>query len=101
MHRVDSIFERDVGLEGPAWAREALCRTEDPAIFFGPNRFEPKHERIAREEAAKKVCRQCPCMAACRSHAIATGESYGVWGGLGEADRREMLAHDPSVATAV
>jgi len=78
-------------LQEPAWARDARCRTADPAIFFGPNRFEPKHERLQREKQAIAICRTCPCILECRAHAVAEGESYGVWGGLGEAERREMI----------
>jgi WhiB family redox-sensing transcriptional regulator len=74
------------------WDGEARCRTEDPTLFFGPNRFEPKRERLAREAAAKSVCATCPAIAACREHALTTGEMYGVWGGLGEADRRMLIA---------
>lgn len=83
------------------WDHQAGCRTHDPALFFGPNRFEPKRERLAREAEAKAVCATCPCLAACREYALSAGELYGVWGGLGEADRRELLADRGSIATAV
>ncbi len=82
----------------PEWTLEARCRREDPALFFGPNRFEPKRERLARESAAKAICVECPCVQACREHAIATGETYGVWGGLGESDRRELIEHHSPLA---
>lgn len=78
-------------VEEPQWARAARCRTADPALFFGPNRFEPKRERFERESQAIAICRTCPCIAECRDHAIAAGEAYGVWGGLGEAERRELI----------
>lgn len=83
------------------WAQAARCRSEDAALFFGPNRFEPKRERLAREDAAKAVCQACPALAACREHALANQEFYGVWGGLGENDRRAMLDGLPDVAAAV
>lgn len=89
---------RDSDLE---WDQHAGCRSHDPALFFGPNRFEPKRERLAREAEAKSVCAVCPCMAACRDYALTSGELYGVWGGLGEADRREVLSERGSIATAV
>jgi len=82
------------------WDQQARCRSHDPVLFFGPNRFEPKRERLAREAEAKAVCATCPCLRACREYALTSGELYGVWGGLGEADRREILA-EGSVATAV
>lgn len=83
-----------------AWAH-VPCRGEDAGLFFGPNRFEPKRERIAREQAAKAICARCPALRACREHALAYGELYGVWGGLGEADRRAILEGGGQVATAV
>lgn len=83
------------------WEDEARCRTVDAPLFFGPNRFEPKHERLAREAAAKAICASCPVIVPCRSHALTEGEMYGVWGGLGEADRRAILAGGHHIATAV
>lgn len=82
------------------WQAQARCRGHDAALFFGPNRFEPKQERLDREAQAKAVCATCPVVSACREHALRSGELYGVWGGLGEADRRTLLADRPGVARA-
>lgn len=82
------------------WEHHARCRTEDPGLFFGPAGFESKHDRQAREKTAKAVCATCPVIAACRDHALATGEAYGVWGGLGETDRRSALARRGRQVTA-
>jgi WhiB family transcriptional regulator, redox-sensing transcriptional regulator len=73
------------------WEAEGRCQEHDPTLFFGPNRFEPKRERLAREAAAKAVCATCPVVASCREHSLAAAELFGVWGGLGEADRRAIL----------
>ena len=73
------------------WEASARCRSHDPTLFFGPNRFEPKRERLEREAAAKEVCATCPALRHCRDYALRNGEIYGVWGGLGEADRRALL----------
>jgi WhiB family transcriptional regulator, redox-sensing transcriptional regulator len=78
--------------EDEEWAVAAACRDEDPKLFFGPNRFEPKRDRLQREAMAKAVCGTCPALEACRQYALTQGELYGVWGGLGEADRRTILA---------
>ncbi|MEX1162133.1 MAG: WhiB family transcriptional regulator [Nitriliruptor sp.] len=91
---MDRIAELVAARAEDAWERGARCRTEDPVLFFGPNRFEPKRERLAREARAKAVCAGCPALEACREHAIAEGELYGVWGGLGEADRRTLVARE-------
>lgn len=72
------------------WEDRAACRDRDATLFFGPNRFEPKQERLAREAAAKDVCRSCSVKADCLSYASAAGEMFGVWGGLSETDRRDM-----------
>jgi WhiB family transcriptional regulator, redox-sensing transcriptional regulator len=76
------------------WDLGAACRDEDPMLFFGPNRFEPKRERLAREAEAKAVCAGCPSLRACREYALSQGELYGVWGGLGENDRRTVVARN-------
>ena len=83
------------------WEKDALCRGEESALFFGPNQFEPKRDRLAREAVAKVVCASCPAVGPCRDYALANGELYGVWGGLGEGDRRALLAGRRRVAAAV
>lgn len=74
------------------WEERGACRGQDSSLFFGPNRFEPKSERLARESAAKAVCAACPVVVQCRDFALRTEELFGVWGGLAEADRRTLLA---------
>lgn len=74
------------------WEERGACRGADSSLFFGPNRFEPKAERLARESAAKAICARCPVIAPCRESALRTGELFGVWGGLAESDRRDVLA---------
>ena len=82
------------GVTGTAvgWEAEAACRGADPGLFFGPTRFEPKRERLAREAAAKAICADCPAMTACRDFALSQGELYGVWGGLGELELQALQA---------
>jgi hypothetical protein len=40
---------------------------------------------------AKEMCRSCPVIAQCRSHALAVAEPYGIWGGLSESERELLL----------
>ncbi|KAA3425055.1 redox-responsive transcriptional regulator WhiB3, partial [Mycobacterium tuberculosis] len=47
--------------------------------------------RTQREQRAKEMCRRCPVIEACRSHALEVGEPYGVWGGLSESERDLLL----------
>lgn len=74
------------------WGRRAACRGGDAALFFGPVTSESKRDRERREAAAKRICVTCPVLIPCRDHALRSGERYGVWGGLGEAERQAMLA---------
>ncbi len=85
---------------GERWELDALCRGREGGLFFGPHGFESKQDRAVREEAAKAVCARCPVLAPCREHALRHGEAYGVWGGLGEAERRALLEREDKVAQA-
>ncbi|MEX2549061.1 MAG: WhiB family transcriptional regulator [Nitriliruptoraceae bacterium] len=80
------------------WELDARCRGMDGTVFFGPNGFEPKRERHSREEAAKAICAACPVIVACREYALEHGEFYGVWGGMGEVERRTVLERRGIVA---
>ncbi|MFT5224121.1 MAG: WhiB family redox-sensing transcriptional regulator [Glaciecola sp.] len=70
------------------WEDRAACRDQDPTLFFGPNRFEPKHERLSREAAAVEICRSCTVRRECLVYAQDASEVFGVWGGLTETDRK-------------
>lgn len=83
---------------GQEWELQARCRDHDPALFFGPNGFEPKRERLAREAAAKAICASCPVVGPCRAQSIVAHEAFGVWGGLGESDRRAVQARNDGTA---
>ena len=85
---------------GRRWELDARCRGSDGGIFFGPHGFESKRDRAAREEAAKAICAGCPALVACREHALQQEELYGVWGGMGEAERRAALERNGRVARA-
>lgn len=50
--------------------------------------------RIDREALAGLICMsECPLQLACLERALVTREFYGVWGGMGEGERRKFLAH--------
>jgi WhiB family transcriptional regulator, redox-sensing transcriptional regulator len=64
------------------WHDSALCRGEAGRDFYPPFGGERKRERVAREQRAKSICAACPVRSQCLEQAIASGERYGVWGGL-------------------
>ncbi|WP_062207394.1 WhiB family transcriptional regulator [Streptomyces sp. NBRC 109706] len=72
------------------WQLMAACRGVDSSLFFHPE-GERGAARSAREEAAKEVCARCPVRTECAAHALSVREPYGVWGGLTEDEREELL----------
>lgn len=62
----------------------------DSSLFFHPE-GERGAARSARETSAKEVCMRCPVRAECAAHALAVREPYGVWGGLTEDEREELM----------
>ncbi len=81
-----------------AWQAAALCRGNHSYLFFPPSTVERKDERERRETKAKAICMVCPVRGDCLDFAMSIREPYGIWGGLTEADRRQVLARE---ATAV
>lgn len=72
------------------WQMQGSCRTTDPDVFFHPE-GERGPSRRNRDEAAKAVCRTCPVLRQCREHALRVREPYGVWGGMSEHEREDIL----------
>jgi WhiB family transcriptional regulator, redox-sensing transcriptional regulator len=62
------------------WAAQAVCRGEDPEIFFAAygdaKRF------------ACTYCVRCPVIVECREYAIPYPALRGIWGGTDEKQRR-------------
>ncbi len=69
-----------LGLEAPAWQREALCAQTDPEAFFP--------DLASQAKAAKRVCASCPVIRDCFKYAIDTEQEFGVWGGVDFTIRR-------------
>ncbi|MCX4546494.1 WhiB family transcriptional regulator [Streptomyces sp. NBC_01565] len=69
------------------WRHNAVCRDEDPELFFPTGNIGPALLQI---EEAKAVCRRCPVMEQCFQWALASGQDAGVWGGLSEDERRAI-----------
>jgi WhiB family transcriptional regulator, redox-sensing transcriptional regulator len=84
-------LRRDEQYEGFDWQRAAACRGEHTTNFFPPTHFERKDVRLARERVAKAICRTCPVAAECLEYAISSREPHGVWGGLNEVERRQLI----------
>ncbi|WP_033817709.1 WhiB family transcriptional regulator [Kitasatospora sp. MBT63] len=69
------------------WIHRAVCREEDPELFFPIGNTGPALLQI---EEARSVCRRCPVMEQCLQRALETNQDAGVWGGMSEDERRAM-----------
>jgi WhiB family redox-sensing transcriptional regulator len=69
------------------WVQKALCKDEDPELFFPVGATGPAASQI---RAAKAVCIRCPVRLECLEWALATAQDAGVWGGLSEDERRAL-----------
>lgn len=69
------------------WRERAICRNEDPELFFPIGQSGPA---LRQAERAKSHCRRCPVIEECLTWALETGQDAGVWGGLGEDERRRV-----------
>lgn len=74
------------------WQVKAACRGPQAAVFFPPSSFERKDEKEARETRAKAICGSCPVRKPCLDYAIRIREPHGIWGGLNEVERKQVLA---------
>ncbi|WP_228925368.1 WhiB family transcriptional regulator [Streptomyces sp. DH7] len=69
------------------WRHRAVCREEDPELFFPIGTTGPA---VVQAEEAKAVCRRCPVMETCLDWALETGQQDGVLGGTDEEERRRI-----------
>ena len=74
------------------WQVKAACRGPQASVFFPPSHFERKDEKETRESRAKSICATCPVRQPCLDYAIRIREPHGIWGGLNEVERRQLLA---------
>ena len=72
------------------WHQKGACRDLPSEMFFHPD-GERGPRRRNRENSAKAICASCPVLIACRTHALAVQEPYGIWGGLSEDDRLTII----------
>jgi WhiB family transcriptional regulator, redox-sensing transcriptional regulator len=73
------------------WQRKAACRGPESALFFAPTLPEGRAERDEREARAKQICGECSVRCECLEFALRIREPHGIWGGLNEHERRELL----------
>ena len=73
------------------WQIKAACRGPQAAVFFPPPQFERKDEKQERERRAKEICVSCSVRKECLEYALRIKEPHGIWGGLNESERKNLL----------
>jgi WhiB family redox-sensing transcriptional regulator len=73
------------------WQFDGACQGEDSSLFFAPNYFEKRNQKDGREALAKVICARCDVRDACLDYALRIREPHGIWGGLNEFERRQLL----------
>ena len=71
------------------WAMDAKCRGMEDALF--PEASEQKRVR--------QLCMGCPVRMQCLSEALDNRIEWGVWGGMTERERRQLLRQRPDVTS--
>ncbi len=71
------------------WRAAAACQSCDPDLFFPVSVAGPAASQAA---TAKAVCARCPVRSQCLDFALSSRQSYGIWGGLTELERLQLLA---------
>ena len=79
------------------WSDRAACLTAEPEQFFPIGTTGAAEWEAA---AAKAVCRTYRVLEQCRGYALRTRQTFGVWGGLDEEERRALLREQQPVALA-
>ena len=74
-----------------SWQNRGACRGPHATVFFPPPQFERKVDRTWREARAREICSDCRVAADCLEFALEIREPHGIWGGLNENERREIL----------
>jgi WhiB family transcriptional regulator, redox-sensing transcriptional regulator len=73
------------------WQLKAACRGPQATVFFPPAQFERKEDKLHRERRAKEICTSCAVRRDCLDYALSIREPHGIWGGLNELERKQLL----------
>jgi WhiB family transcriptional regulator, redox-sensing transcriptional regulator len=69
------------------WRHRAACVDLDPELFFPVGEGAGAAVQLAE---AKAVCAGCRVRSECLEWALSTRQTFGVWGGTSEAERRAL-----------
>lgn len=80
-----TVVHRAEAGDGTAWSwrDDAACYSTDTESFYPA--------AGGSGAAAKRVCQRCDVRAECLEYSLQMNDPNGVWGGLGEAERKPLL----------
>lgn len=75
-----------------AWKLRAPCRGADPELFFPTAKTGPRSAEYRRavRDVRMTYCDRCPVIMQCRAYADHHDEKFGIWGGIGELERKKL-----------
>lgn len=77
--------------EAQNWQQNAYCHPDNPDVQIHPDVFFPSSKDEAAIKMAKDICeRFCNVQLECLNYALNNDQSYGVWGGRSEDERRGL-----------
>lgn len=99
MRPVHRKYVLTIGEEPPApivnrelWMEDAVCRGEDPELWFPQREAGYTDSWSAKRQAqAKAICQTCPVMDDCLDMALRQQIGHGVWGGKTPEERHQVL----------
>lgn len=71
------------------WTLQAKCRGMQDALFVD----------ASEQKRARSVCAGCPVRSQCLAEALDNRIEWGVWGGMTERERRQLLRRHGDVAS--
>lgn len=74
------------------WRQDANCLGQDIEIFY------PEHGQHRPE--ALQLCKECDVQIECLAYALLYTERLGIWGGMGERERRPLRRKLRSVGSS-
>lgn len=76
--------------ESSDWQSQAACKGNNKN-HFPPERVERDKNKVARVARAMEICRKCPVRVQCLEYSLENREPAGIWGGVDEKERNQML----------
>jgi len=73
--------------EDPSWRALSLCVVYPSVDFFDGSQQNKRKCRM--------ICAECQVRPQCLQFSLDNGEEYGVWGGLDDVERKQLMGKPP------